>query len=252
MSQLINETIEAFDLFSQGMLSEEDIYNGIQAGLISESLFDELAGTYLYEEDKVKNKYKKIAVRAGAAAAGLATGVGISRFEKAHKEYMDKKNAAHDMDFYAKNYDNPYVDKNKIDELSDKYIGRNKSDREAENLWNIKQNGLQLVHDRRNSVNTPESEAELHKDTAERIKAYNEKFAKDHDNFMGHVHEKYEHAKNALKGYSQHIAAKVRDFADEHGEALKNSALVAGGAAAAGAGYAAYKYLKNKKAKAGN
>ena len=51
MSKLINETIEAFDLFSQGVLSEEDIYNGIQSGLISESLFDELAGTYLEENE---------------------------------------------------------------------------------------------------------------------------------------------------------------------------------------------------------
>lgn len=103
--------------------------------------------------------------------------------------------------------------------------------------------------DRHDKINTPESEAKLNRNIENNIKAYNEKFAKEHNNFIGHVHEKYEQAKNALKGYSHYVAAKVRDFADEHGEALKNSALVAGGAAAAGAGYAAYKYLKNKKAK---
>ena len=65
MSKLINETIEAFDLFSQGVLSEEDIYNGIQSGLISESLFDELAGAYLLEFelsfDSIKSVGQKLA-----------------------------------------------------------------------------------------------------------------------------------------------------------------------------------------------
>ena len=65
MSKLINETIEAFDLFSQGVLSEEDIYNGIQSVLISESLFDELAGAYLLEFelsfDSIKSVGQKLA-----------------------------------------------------------------------------------------------------------------------------------------------------------------------------------------------
>lgn len=51
MKEIINETVEAFDMFSQGILSEEDISNGIKAGLVSESLFDELVETYLVEKE---------------------------------------------------------------------------------------------------------------------------------------------------------------------------------------------------------